>query len=176
MKNCKSLAVACTFLLTATFFLSGCAGLGKKVEPPRVSLANIRVQEVKLLETVFQMELRVFNTGEGALNINGLDTELVINDRTFARGVNRTNVTIPAYGTELVTLDVYSSAMNMVSALLDMMEGDTPGQMRDTVAYELKGNLHLGGVGRPDKVPFNVEGKLSPGNLPGASRSLVPSP
>ncbi len=66
----------------------GCAGLGKTIEPPRAHIANIRVEEMRGLETVFQVELRVFNTNDVPLTVKGMDCELKINDRPFAVGVS----------------------------------------------------------------------------------------
>jgi len=37
-----------TGLTIALLILSGCAGFGKRLEPPRISLVNIQVQQVTL--------------------------------------------------------------------------------------------------------------------------------
>ena len=36
-----------------SFILTGCAGVGKRMEQPRVKLANIRPESFNFLETVF---------------------------------------------------------------------------------------------------------------------------
>jgi len=51
--------------------LSGCAGFGKRLEPPRISLVHIQVRKVTLLETIFQIDLRVYNTNDVPLTIRG---------------------------------------------------------------------------------------------------------
>jgi hypothetical protein len=35
----------------AVMMLSACAGLGKRLEPARVSMADLRVQEIQMMET-----------------------------------------------------------------------------------------------------------------------------
>ena len=58
-------------LLLAVLFLVGCAGPGKKLEPPRITLTNIQVQEIKVFESVFQIELRVVNPNDVAIIHSG---------------------------------------------------------------------------------------------------------
>ena len=66
-------------VIVAFLALSGCAGVGKQLDPPRVSLANIRVEEVTGLETAFQIQMRVFNANDVALNVKGIKVELEVN-------------------------------------------------------------------------------------------------
>ena len=73
--------VALIIVLIAT---AGCAGVGKQLEPPRISLANIRVQEVSGLETAFEIQMRVFNSNDIDLNVKGISAELEINGQPFA--------------------------------------------------------------------------------------------
>ncbi|MBW2433850.1 MAG: hypothetical protein JRF36_09615, partial [Deltaproteobacteria bacterium] len=68
-------------------YLAGCAGVGQRMEPPRVKLANIRPESMNLLETVFEVQLRVFNTNETPLTIKGVESEIELNGKAFAFGV-----------------------------------------------------------------------------------------
>ena len=52
-------------LVLLVMALPACAGLGKPLEPPTIKLADIRVQEVRALETIFQIHLRVLNVNHG---------------------------------------------------------------------------------------------------------------
>ena len=49
----------CTVMVIALTILHGCAGIGHRLEPPEVSLAHIAIQEVKALETTFQLHVRI---------------------------------------------------------------------------------------------------------------------
>ncbi len=91
---------AAAALLTLVM-LGGCAGLGKPLETPRISLANIQVQESKGLETAFLVHLRVMNPNDVDLDIRGVDCDLEINDKPFAYGISNTAVTVPAFGSAL---------------------------------------------------------------------------
>ena len=71
--------VTAAAIVFAYLTLSGCAGIGKQLDPPRVSLANIRVEEVSGLETAFEIQMRVFNANDVALKVKGIKAELEIN-------------------------------------------------------------------------------------------------
>lgn len=131
---------------------AGCATLGTGLEPPSVSLVNIAVKEARLLETVFEVELRVLNPNDAALTVTGAECALRINDRDFAKGVAGVSTEIPAYGSAVVPITLYSSVIGLVRSVLNA---------RETLAYELTGKLRLGGgFIVPGTVPFSSEGRL----------------
>ena len=78
-----SIALSGAAMVTVLAILHGCAGIGRRLEPPEVSLAHIAIQEVKALETTFQLHVRVFNFNDVPLEIKGIDCELEINGRKF---------------------------------------------------------------------------------------------
>jgi LEA14-like dessication related protein len=162
--------------LLAFAFIVGCGGIGRPPSPPRVSLADIRVQEIRLFETVFQIQMRVFNTGSNALSVEGIEADLDLNGIPFARGVGRSRTTIPPFGSELVTVDVYSSALNMIGALMDVLdERRAPREVLHRVGYQLRGKLHLGGFGSPTALPFFTEGRLGAPDLATPGEPLAPT-
>ena len=142
-------------LVFMALYLLGCAGLGKRLEPPRISLANIQPQEMTGLETVFEIQIRVFNTNDVALEVKGIECDLEINGDNFATGVSNTAVKIPAYGTEIVPVVIYSSVINIFKGIYGL-------QKAEKLSYRLKGKLRLatGGYG-PSVLPFQSEGKVS---------------
>ena len=143
------------WLCLITLVAWGCAGVGKRLEPPRIKLTHIEVQEIKVFETVFQVELRAFNTNDVAIEIKGLDCEVELNDKHFASGVSNTKITVPPYDTATIPVTVYSSVLDLVQGLLGSGK-------KETMKYRLKGRIHLGGgVGVPSALPFESEGELS---------------
>jgi LEA14-like dessication related protein len=145
---------AATVLLTL-WVLAGCAGLGKPLETPRISLANIQVQESKGLETAFLVHLRVMNPNDLDLEIRGVDCDLEINDRPFAYGLSKTAITVPAFGSETVPVTVYSSVIDIIKGLFGLPE-------REDLRYQLKGKVHLSGAGlMPSSLPFDSQGTIS---------------
>ncbi len=135
------------------FVLSGCAGFGKRLESPRITLANIRVQETNVLETVFQIEIRVFNTNDVALDVKGIECDIEINGKHFATGVSKAETKIPAYETSLIPMTMYSSILNIVMGLKGLS---------DTVKleYQIAGKLRLGKGAVPASIPFKSHGEL----------------
>jgi LEA14-like dessication related protein len=125
-------------ILSISLLLAGCAGLGKPLEPPRVSLADIRVENFTGFETVFRIQLRVINTNDTDLNVKGLEAQLEINGQPFAAGVSNTPVKIPSFGTELVTVAVYSSVINMFKSVYGLHESEE-------LKYRLNGKLRVAG-------------------------------
>jgi LEA14-like dessication related protein len=139
-------------------FLAGCAGPGKKLEPPRITLANIQVQEIKIFESVFQIDLRVVNPNDVAIDIKGLDCELELNDKHFASGVSNKRTKVSSFDTAVIPITVYSSVLDLAKGLFDAGK-------KQMMKYKLKGRLHLGGgLSVPSVIPFESEGELS---LPG---------
>lgn len=147
-------ALICTVMLLGA--LAGCAGFGRRLEPPRVRVAEIRVLEVKALEAVFQVDLRVINANETALEVKAVDCDLEVNGRRFASGVADTPAQIPAFGTALVPVVVYSNVLDLVRGVIRL-------QGREGLQYKLSGKVHLGGGGLlPPVIPFTSEGELTP--------------
>jgi LEA14-like dessication related protein len=134
------------WLSLVVLILLGCAGPGKKLEPPRITLANIQVQEIKLLETAFQIEL---------IEIKGLDCQLELNDKQFASGVSNKKIKVPPYDSATIPITVYSSVMDLARGILDSSK-------KEKIKYKLKGRVRLGGgLAGTSVVPFESEGELS---------------
>jgi LEA14-like dessication related protein len=145
------LAVLC--LLLPAFL--GCAGLGKTLEPPRISLAHVEVKEIKAFETVFEIELRVFNTNDVAIKVQGIDCDVTLNEKNFATGVAKIEKEIPAFGTTTFPITVYSSLVEMVRGVIGL-------QGKEKLNFKVAGRVRLGnGVFVPSTVPFKTEAELS---------------
>jgi LEA14-like dessication related protein len=136
------------------FILTGCAGLGSRLEPPRITLANIKVQEVKIFESILQIDLRVYNTNDVSLDIQGIDCDLELNDRRFATGVSKAEIKIASYDTALIPMIIYSSVLDVVRGLQNLSN-------TDNVEYKITGHLRLGGGAIPSSIPFKTSGTLS---------------
>ena len=150
----KNRALCLTLLLSAGV-IAGCAGLGKPLETPRISLSNIQVQESKGLETVFLVHLRVTNPNDVELDIKGVDCDLEINGKPFAYGISNTQVTVPAFGSETIPVTVYSSVLDIVKGLFGL-------QQREDLSYQVKGKVRMAGGGlMPSTLPFDSQGTVS---------------
>jgi LEA14-like dessication related protein len=142
-------------ILSLGLLLAGCAGLGKPLEPPRVSLANIRVETFTGFETVFQIQLRVINTNDTDLNVKGLEAQLEINGQPFATGVSNNPVKIPSFGTDLVTVALYSSVIKMFRSVYGLHESEE-------LKYRLYGKLRVSGDSTfATTLPFESAGEVT---------------
>lgn len=134
---------------------AGCAGLGKPLETPRISLANIQLLETSGMESAFMVQLRVQNPNEVDLDIRGVDCDIEINGKPFAYGMSNTPVRISAYGSDTVPVKVYTSVIDIFRGLLNL-----PG--RDDLRYQVKGKVRMGGAGfMPATLPFDSQGTIS---------------
>ena len=141
-------------IIASIFSFCGCAGLGKRLESPRVYIANIQVQEMRPLEAIFQVELRVLNPNDVALVVKGIDCDLELNGRRFASGVTGYRTEIPPFGTEMLPVTLYSS-------VLDMARGFLKVQGQEKLTYRISGRLRIGGDALlPPSLPFESEGQL----------------
>ena len=142
-------------LVTVLIAIAGCAGVGRQLDPPRISLANIRVLKVSGLETAFEIQMRVFNANDIDLNVKGLSAELEINGQPFATGVSNTPVKIPSYGTELVTVTVYSSVIKIFKSAYGLKDSEA-------LKYRLTGKVRVSGNNMtPTSLPFESEGEVT---------------
>jgi LEA14-like dessication related protein len=151
--------------LLVLLMLAGCAGLGKPLETPRISLADIQVQESKGLETTFLVQLRVMNPNDVDLDIRGVECDLAINDKPFAYGISNTTVKVPAFGSETLPVTVYSSVIDIIKGLFGLPQ-------REDLHYQLKGKVRLGGAGlMPSSLPFDSQGTISIKDMASGKRS-----
>jgi LEA14-like dessication related protein len=142
-------------LLIPLLILVGCAGLGKTLDPPRINLSNVQFQESKALETVLQIELRVFNTNEVPIKVKGLDCDLELNGKRFATGVSSVDTEIPAFGTTTVPVTLYSSVVDLFRGIIGL-------QKKEKLKFGVSGRLHLeGGFLIPSTYPFRAEEELA---------------
>ena len=142
--------------LTVTLLvMKGCAGFGKRLEPPHISLVQIQVQKVTLFETIFKIELRVYNTNDVPLTVRGTDCQLKLQGKDFATGVSNERTTVPAFGTGIIPMIMYSSVLDVVKGLLALPRDEK-------LEYTLTGRVHLeGGALMPASLSFKSEGRLS---------------
>jgi LEA14-like dessication related protein len=152
----KTIPVLVRVGVTACLLLAlGCAGLGKTLEVPRVSFANVKVQELRGMENVVHIELRVFNTNDIPLRVKGIDCELAMNGKRLATGVSRVDQEIPAYDTALIPLTLYSSVVDLFRGVISLQE-------KEKEIFSLTGKLRIeGGMWMPSAIPFSAENELS---------------
>lgn len=141
-------------LLLAVACAAGCAGFLRRPDPPRLTVADVTLESATLFEQKYVVRLRIQNPNSFALPLEGLDYSLAINDQPFATGVCAAPVTVPAYGTEVVDVDAYSSLVEILRQFLALGRGDP-----QKLSYRLKGHVRLKSPAL--KVPFEQVGEIS---------------
>jgi len=135
--------------------MAGCAGLGKPLEVPRISLANIQMLEASGMESAFLVQLRVQNPNEVDLDIRGVECDVELNGKPFAYGMSNTPVRIPAFASDTVPVKVYTSVIDIFRGLLNL-------QGREDLSYQVRGKVRMsGGAFLPSSLPFDSQGTIS---------------
>jgi LEA14-like dessication related protein len=155
----------CFFFLPVLF--SGCAALGPGIEQPTISVTDLRLQESRGIETVFLLELRVLNPNDFSLDIRGLNCELKIDGNRFATGISDVRREVPAFGTAVIPVSVYTSMIDMIGSVIEILQTrDRSGAAGHPLHYELAGKIRLAGMVNRT-LPFHSRGEI---DLTGQSR------
>ena len=146
------------FTLSIPLFFSGCAALGPGMEEPIITVTDLRAGEVKALEAIFILELRVMNPNDFPLDIRGLNCDLKIEGKRFATGLSDVRQEVPSFGTATIPVTVYASMFEMVTSVIQIIqEADHQKGNVKSLSYELAGKIRLGGRG---SFPFDSRGEL----------------
>lgn len=151
-----------TVICLTILLLSGCASVIQEFAAPKVTLADIRVEEVKPLEAAFLVQLRVMNPNDLPLEIKGLSCDLELDGSDFASGMQGDKQVVPAYGSALVPVKVYASVLNMVSSVLRRIQStDQDTSSQEPLTYGLSGHVRVSGGGISRNLPFSSSGELN---------------
>jgi LEA14-like dessication related protein len=149
----NALIAGCLGLCIMIF--SACSITGQQVEPPRITLSSIKVQDINLFEAVIHIEMRVINPQKESYDIKGIDCVLDLDKVKLASGVSNTLTHIPSLQSAVIPLTIYSSVEDMVKCLKEL-------KGKDKINYNIKGKLHLaGGFLKPSMITFNTDGQVS---------------
>lgn len=154
----RILAVSFATLLVA------CAGLGTKLETPRVSFVGIKALEATLFEQRLEVRLRVQNPNKLELPVRGLDVDVELAGEPFAHGISAREFTVPAHGE--AEFDMIVTA-NAATALIRILGSDR--KSREAIEYRLKGKLSTR-LGIFRSIPFEETGTLPIGSILGKHR------
>lgn len=132
--------------------LSGCSSAGIKgiVEPPNVQVHKVKMGSFNLSGGTATFVLDIQNPNSFPLPLAGFDYGLSLNGTPVANGNKKQRVTIPARGSQKVTVPLSLSFSNMMSMI--------PGLLRNrSVNYQLDGSVHLPGF----NIPFQRTGSAN---------------
>lgn len=138
--------------LFSLMVLTACSGSMLNPEPLRVSIAELQLKRLGLVEQRYEVALRVANPNAFDLRIEAVDFELEVNQRPFARGLTRVTTLIEARSNSVVRLDAFTAS----NALLAQLRALTPSGLRAGVAYRIHGRVKVDASAR--WLPFDARG------------------
>lgn len=116
---------------------SSCAGLGRRIVEPNVSITGFRLEEAHLNGAEFLFEFEVDNPNAVGLVLDALDYRLSLNGRQLLDGRRDRRLEIPANGESRVELPVTIRYADLLS-VIDTFEG-----RRGRPDYELEANFRF---------------------------------
>jgi len=134
--------------------LTGCAGLGTKLQSPRVSVIGIRALKADLFEQSLEVRLLVENPNSLDIPVRGLDVNVELAEEPFAQGTSAREFTVPARGEAEFDMLVTAHA---ATALLRIATAGR--EEREQVGYRLSGKLSTR-LGLLRSIPFEETGTL----------------
>lgn len=140
------------FTLFLAGLLTACSSLPFNAKAPRVSVADVEVKSLGLLEQKLDLGLRVANPNDFDLKIEALDFELDVNGRSFATGLSRVSTLVPAASMSVLRVDAILQSKNLIRQIrtlpLDTLKAGVP--------YRIKGRVKIDRVS--DWLPFEHAG------------------
>lgn len=100
--------------------LAGCASLVPEYDPPGIALESFRALPADGGAPRFEIKLRVTNPNKQALDIAGVAYSVELRGRELLKGVSNEVPTVPAYGSEVFTLDASLQVFQLVWLLADL--------------------------------------------------------
>jgi len=130
--------VACVVACACALLALACATVGREVMPPDVYVIDIRPLDGTAFEQRMQVDLRVRNPNDFALEIDGVRFDLDLNGRRFARGLGDDRVTVPRLGEARISVVSTTTMMDWVRQFAVLAQ---PG--RKDMDYRLAGRFFL---------------------------------
>ena len=139
-------------LLCLSLLLGACASL-RNAEPPEVTLSNVELLGITMLEQEWALTLRARNPNDFPLTLRSLDYQVFLEGQPFGRGLTNAEVTVPAMGDALVQTRVVTGLFETLRQLqqLDYKSGEP-------LQYRIEGSARVGGSPLPLK--FDHEGEI----------------
>lgn len=150
-------------LILAVLALAGCTTLPRDTQAPEVSVADVQLSRLGVLEQHFDVGLRVVNANEFPLTIEAMTFELEVNGMPFLQGQSQRPLLIPAASSSVVRVDATTRSQD----LLTQMQVLQNVSLKDGVPYRVKGKIKSDRF--PLWVPFDRQGVYG-----GAAKNAAP--
>ena len=129
------------FALVGLAMLVGCASLVPPLDPPKVSVENIRSLPVEGSGPRFLLTVRVVNPNEQALDIAGISYAIELMDRELVTGVANDIPVIEGYSERSIDLEAGVNLFEFLRLLASF--GQTPA---DLINYKVTAKVDFRGL------------------------------
>lgn len=144
------------FVALAALLLAACAGLGTKLEAPKVELLSVQVLSTDMFAQKFKVRLKVVNPNKLELPVRGLEYEILLMGDGFAKGESADHFVVPSQGEAEFDMTVTTNFVSGLGRLISRMGG---GKL-ENVDYEIVGTVFVD-KGFVKKIPFDQKGKVN---------------
>ena len=135
------------WLLLSTLFIVSCANVPGVIEPPKIAIQNVAIQNISLRQSSALIRLNLTNPNAFPLPLRGIDYQLRLNNRPVAGGRQVQTQNIGANQTVVITVPITLQLGEVLRLVPDVLRN---GQ----VQYDLQGQVNLPFIG----IPFNRKG------------------
>lgn len=142
-----------SLLGSGLLLLAACAAIPTHVDPPRVSVADVRLTGGNLFEQRYHLKLRMDNPNPYDLPLERLTYRISLNGQPFSSGSSTQPVVLPKNGSAIVDLNGSGSIASLLGQLAQ--GSTTSGRLH----YALDGTVKLQHV--PVTFPFSRSGDFS---------------
>jgi len=139
------------FLAMAALLLCSCATVREGVD---LSLTNVGLKDVTVLETTALFTVRVQNENPSPLKLQGSVYKIYLNDSYIGKGMTDQSLEVPAFGTATQTVPVYLQNLFMASKVRGIIDGQKFDYRIDGTLHDSSGKIRAVSEGRLDLNDF----------------------
>jgi LEA14-like dessication related protein len=139
--------------------LAGCAALGPPIEPPRVTVVDVRLDRIDGPDAWFVAGVELANPNAQPISVSAIDATLSIEDQVVASATLTKPVDVAANGTASAEVAAHTgidAILHAVASAMRRMGAAVPGTT-PTLRYEIAGTARLASGLR---IPFRRSGEL----------------
>ena len=144
--------VAGMVLLVGLFTISGCVTTGP-VEPPEITLVDLKVVEVTVFETTMSAAVRIDNPNPEPLAVQGASFRIILDGRKIGTGMTPEEFTVERLGSEVVEVPVHVNNASLLLRLREILGADS-------ISYGIRGTLFVDGGWGTRRLKVQRQGQL----------------
>ena len=142
-------------LVIVALLLASCASFGPRIDPPKVTVTDVRLDRIEGADAWFVAQVILDNPNDREVAVDALDATLAIEGETVATATLTAPVTLPANGSAPAQIAARTGVDAILRAVAAAMRRG--GSERPSLHYALQGQARLAnGL----QVPFRRTGEL----------------